>query len=81
MVSSSGEPLFLHGGIGGWDFRTPVVVIILNSDFIWVPLVFMRFWKGFSKIVVDVWNSVVINFVWCIWLFLGFHLLLWFELV
>ena len=30
MVSSSGEPLFLHGGIGGWDFRTLVVVIILN---------------------------------------------------
>ena len=24
MVSSRGEPLFLHGGIGGCDFRTPL---------------------------------------------------------
>ena len=71
MVSSSAEPLFLHFKIGRWDFRSLVVVMILNFDFIWVPRVFTRFCRGFPKIVVDVWNSMVIKFVWCIWMFFG----------
>ena len=56
MVSSMGEPLFLHGGIGGLDFRTPVVVIILNSGLVWVPRGFMRFWKVWSPKIVPTYG-------------------------
>ena len=52
MVSSGGEPLFLNGGIGGWDFRTSLVVIILNSGLVLVPPWFHEVLEGlFPKVV------------------------------